>query len=95
MMKIDDPTITKLRAMVTAAFEELDWAVRFYEVWKIAADDKDLHARMGTSYSTHAFMIARAALRREMRCHIDAAMGQERQSHTDALDREHSPKIRK
>jgi AbiU2 len=65
-MKIDDPTITKLRAMVTAAFEELDWAVRFYEVWKIAAHDKDLHARMGTSYSTHAFMIARAALQREM-----------------------------
>ena len=65
-MKIDHPTITRLRAMVTAAFEELDWAVRFYEVWKIAADDQDLHARMGTSYSTHAFMIARAALQREM-----------------------------
>jgi hypothetical protein len=65
-MNIDDPKIGTLREMVTAAMEEFDWAVRFYEVWKIAADDKDLHARMGTSYATHAFLIARAAIRREM-----------------------------
>ncbi|UGA43755.1 hypothetical protein HU230_0036830 [Bradyrhizobium quebecense] len=65
-MRIDDPKIVTLRAMVTAAMEEFDWAVRFYEVWKIAADDKDLHARMGTSFATHAFLITRAAIRREM-----------------------------
>jgi len=65
-MKIDDPKIVTLREMVTAAMEELDLAIRFYEVWKIAADDKDLHARMGTSFATHAFMIARSAIRREM-----------------------------
>ena len=65
-MKIDDPKIVTLRAMVTAAMEELDWAVKFYEVWKIAADDNDLHARMGTSFATNAFLITRTALRREM-----------------------------
>jgi hypothetical protein len=65
-MKIDDPKIVTLREMVTAAMEELDLAVRFYEVWKIAETDKDLHARMGVSYATHAFMIARSAIRREM-----------------------------
>ncbi len=52
--------------MVTAAMEELDWAIKFYEVWKIAANNKDLHARMGTSFATNAFHITRAALRREM-----------------------------
>jgi len=31
-MKIDDPKIVTLREMVTAAMEELDLAIRFYEV---------------------------------------------------------------
>lgn len=41
-------------------------AVTFHEVWKLAAYDTDLHARMGTSYATQAFLITRTALRREM-----------------------------
>jgi hypothetical protein len=64
-MKIDDPKITTLREMVTAAQQELEYAMQFHEVWKIAADDNDLHSRMGKSYASQAFLIMRTALRRE------------------------------
>ena len=38
-------------------------AIAFHEVWKPAAYDTDLHARMGVSYATQAFNITRTALR--------------------------------
>jgi len=65
-MKIDDPKIVSLREKVNAAHQEFDMAVTFHEVWKPAAFDDDLHRRMGASYATNAFFVARAALRREM-----------------------------
>jgi hypothetical protein len=57
--------IDELREKVRAAQQEFDMAITFHEMWKPAAYDKDLHARMGTSYATQAFLIARTALRRE------------------------------
>ncbi len=65
-MDIGDPKIVALRAKVTAAQEEFDWAVTFHEVWKPAASDTELHKRLGSSYATHAFLVTRSALRREM-----------------------------
>jgi hypothetical protein len=65
-MQIDDSKIAKLREMVTAAQEEFEYAIQFHEVWKIASNDSDLHRRMGRSYASQAFLIARAAIRREM-----------------------------
>lgn len=65
-MKIDDPKIAALRENVTAAQQEFDMAVTFHEVWKPAAYDQDLHNRLGRSFATQAFLITRAALRREM-----------------------------
>jgi AbiU2 len=65
-MEFSDPKITTLREMVTAAQQELEYAIQFHEVWKIAADDSDLHNRMGKSYASQAFLIMRTALRREM-----------------------------
>jgi len=65
-MKIDDPKIIALREKVTAAQQEFDMAVTFHETWKPAAYDKSLHSRMGQSYASQAFLVARAALRREM-----------------------------
>lgn len=58
--------IETLRDKVRAAQQEFDMAVTFHEIWKPAAYDTDLHARMGTSYATQAFLIIRTALRREM-----------------------------
>jgi len=66
VMNVNDPKIVSLREKVSAADEEFDMAVRFHEVWKPAAHDKDLHKRMGASYATNAFFVVRAALRREM-----------------------------
>jgi hypothetical protein len=65
-MEIDDPKIIALREQVTAAQQEFDMAVAFHEVWQPATYDKDLHNRLGTSFATQAFLIARTALRREM-----------------------------
>lgn len=65
-LEIDDPKILTLRKQVAAAQQEFDMAVAFHEVWKPAAYDKDLHSRLGTSYATQAFLVARTALRREM-----------------------------
>jgi hypothetical protein len=65
-MKIDDPKIVALREQVTAAQQEFDLAVAFHEVWKPATYDRDLHSRLGTSYASQAFLVTRAALRREM-----------------------------
>jgi AbiU2 len=65
-VQIDDPKITKLREMVTAAQQEFEYAIQFPEVWKIAADDSDLHGRMGRSYASQAFLIVRSGIRREM-----------------------------
>lgn len=65
-MDIDDPKIVVLRENVTAAQQEFDMAVAFHEVWKPTAYDKNLHSRLGTSYATQAFLVARTALRREM-----------------------------
>lgn len=61
-----DETIANLKQMVTAAREEFDLAVAFHEVWKPAAYDQDLHARLGNSYATQAFLVTRSALRREV-----------------------------
>src|ERR1700726_4068602 len=65
-MDIKDPTITALRAKVTAAREEFDMAVTFHEAWNPAAYDSDLHVRMGASYASNTFLTVRTALRREM-----------------------------
>lgn len=65
-MEIDDPKIAALREQVTAAQHEFDMAIAFHEVWKPTVYDKSLLDRLGTSYATQAFHIARTALRREM-----------------------------
>src|ERR1700761_6716117 len=64
-MEGNDPKIVDLRQMVTVAQQEFDMAVAFHEVWKPAAYDHDLHNRLGTSFATQAFFVARTALRRE------------------------------
>ncbi len=56
----------KLRGAVQAAFDQATQAIMFHETWRPAAKDVELHARMGTSYATHSFQIARWALRREL-----------------------------
>jgi AbiU2 len=55
-----------LQEMFTAAQQEFEYAIQFHEVWKIAADDSDLHRRTGRSYASQAFLIIRSAIRREM-----------------------------
>ena len=66
-LETTNPEIVSLRAQVQAAQEEFELVVRFHEVWKPAAYDKDLHQRMGVSYATNAFRVVVTALRREMR----------------------------
>lgn len=58
--------IIRLRTKVTAAQEEFDFAIALHEVWKPTAYDADLHARMGRSRATNAFLVTRSALRREV-----------------------------
>ena len=65
-MAIQHPRIEALRAAVKAAHEEFELAIRFHEVWKPTAYDRQLHKRMGNSHASHAFLIVRASLRREM-----------------------------
>ena len=64
-MNIDDPVIVQLREQVKAAQDVFDMAVTLHEVWKPAANDTDLHKRLGKSYATQAFNVVRVALRRE------------------------------
>ncbi len=66
MTHTDDPKVVALKAAVKAARHDFDMAITFHEIWKPAAYDKELHARMGNSYATNAFHVVRAALRREM-----------------------------
>jgi len=56
----------KVKTIVEAAEGEAVMAAMFHETWKPAAFDKELTARMGTSFATHSFNIVRIALRREM-----------------------------
>jgi hypothetical protein len=58
-------SITQLRADLAAALAEFDLATNFYEVWRPAAFDDALHARMGVSYATNSFNVIRVALWRE------------------------------
>jgi hypothetical protein len=59
-----DPA-SDLRARVIAAVQEYDTVVQFHESWRIAAHDKDLHARVSHSYAGQTFLVVRRALRRE------------------------------
>ena len=65
-MDISDSEIINLKKMVTAAHEEFYMAVKYHEVWKPSAYDKDLHSRMRRSYASQAFLVIRDALGREM-----------------------------
>jgi hypothetical protein len=65
-MEIDDPLIEKLKSIVSAAYEEFDLGIAFFEVWKPMAYDEALHQRMGRSYATQGFRIIHTALRREL-----------------------------
>lgn len=65
-MNINDRVIVQLREQVKAAQDVLDMAVTLHAVWKPAANDTDLHKRLGKSYATQAFNVVRVALRREM-----------------------------
>jgi hypothetical protein len=65
-MDISDPIILQLRERVRAAQDVFDMAVTLHEVWKPAANDLELHQRLGKSYATQAFNVVRMALRREM-----------------------------
>lgn len=58
--------IERLKNIVDTARQEIELAVMFHETWRPAAYDKDLHARIGTSYAAHAFQIIRLSLRREL-----------------------------
>ena len=64
-MRVDD-IIRALRTKVDAATDELDIAVAVHETWKVAARDRALHARIGTSRVAVAFYIIRDALRRDV-----------------------------
>ena len=55
-----------LRADLASVDDNFSMAVAFHEVWKPASQDAALHDRMGTSYASQAFLVVRAALRREM-----------------------------
>ena len=65
-MEIGDPKIIALKQAVTAAQQEYNMAITFHEVWRPSAYDADLHTCMGKSYATHAFLVVRSALRRQM-----------------------------
>jgi hypothetical protein len=58
--------IARLKEMIAVAQLEFEYAIQYHEVWKIAADDSDLHKRMGASYASQAFLIIRTGIRREM-----------------------------
>ena len=58
--------IERLKSIVDTARQEIELAVMFHETWRPAAYDTGLHARIGTSYASHAFQIIRLSLRREL-----------------------------
>ena len=58
--------LAKLRKHVTAAAAEFDLAVTFYETWRTATDDTELHERLGKSYATNTYRVIVTALRREL-----------------------------
>ena len=58
--------IGRLRAEVRAALDEFEFVIRLYETWRPAAVDQDLFGRMGSSYASHAFLLIREALAREI-----------------------------
>jgi len=66
--KARDPTkaLKRLREHVSSVDSNFTMAVAFHEVWRPTAQDAGLHGRMGQSYASQAFLIIRAALRREM-----------------------------
>ena len=64
-MPVDD-IIRALRTKVDAATDELDIAVAVHEAWKVAARDRALHARIGTSRVAVPFYIIQDALRRDV-----------------------------
>ena len=66
MLSKIEQQMKKVRSQIEVAREEFDMAVLYHEVWKPMAYDVDLHARMGASLATNAFLIIKSALRREM-----------------------------
>lgn len=58
--------LTRAKALVAAAEDEMLLAIMFHETWKPTAYDGDLRDRIGGSYAAHTFEIIRLALRREV-----------------------------
>ena len=58
--------IERVQRMVDTACQEIELAVMLHETWRPAANDADLHVRIGASYAGHAFLIIRLSLRREL-----------------------------
>ena len=64
-----DSDTTNIKIMcnaLTAVENNIDMATAFHEVWKPTTYDEKLLARMSVSYATQAFLVIKAALRREM-----------------------------
>lgn len=58
--------VEDLRNQVRAVGDEFNTVVAFHEVWRPAAFDADLRARMQSSFAGHAYYLIRIALRREV-----------------------------
>ncbi|MCJ2143707.1 hypothetical protein [Methylobacterium sp. E-066] len=58
--------VEELKGQVRAAGNEFDTVMQFHEVWRPAAFDADLRARMLPSFAGHAYHLIRIALRREV-----------------------------
>lgn len=58
--------IERVQRMVDTACQEIELAVMLHETWRPAANDADLHVRIGASYAGHAFLVIRLSLRREL-----------------------------
>lgn len=58
--------VEDLKDQVRAAGDEFNIVVAFHEVWRPAAFDTDLRARMQSSFAGHAYHLIRIALRREV-----------------------------
>ena len=58
--------VEDLKEQVRAAGDEFNTVVAFHEVWRPAAFDTDLQARMQSSFAGHAYHLIRIALRREV-----------------------------
>lgn len=64
-MDAKSPEVVSLKDKVAAASAEFDTAIALHENWKICVGDPELHARLGKSYASGAFLVIRQALRRE------------------------------